>query len=160
MACLLSGISPLPIIRTLVFYCKVKAGIITIMSSHGTTKPPSSTYTIWIGPTRSLTFSLKSVNRILSCSKCKQTNIFIRRYESTGLAYDLKSVSEKMIKARTERTGDGIPYKYTKCVVPGKSSTVDNHSHEHTNLIWGWDDKDLDQQDKQQALIYNKEKLI
>lgn len=78
---------------------------------------------------------------------------------SLGWATDLKTVSKKMIIARAERTGDGIPYKYTECVVPGQRSKTESHAHEHDNMIWGWDDTDMDQQEKEQALIFNKEKL-
>lgn len=63
-----------------------------------------------------------------------------------------------MIMKRAERTGDGIPYKYTKCVKPGQPPSQDLSHHEHDNLIWGWNDKDLDEKDKEQALILNKEK--
>lgn len=56
------------------------------------------------------------------------TALFIDFFAMIGWAYDLKTVSEDIIKLRKERTGDG------------------------TNL-WGWDDKDFSQEDKKTALI-------
>lgn len=46
-----------------------------------------------------------------------------------GQAYDLKSVNEEMVKTRTLRTGDG------------------------THPVWGWDDKEMLQEDRELAKI-------
>lgn len=67
------------------------------------------------------------------------TTAFIDFFAKIGWAYDLKTVSAQMIKKRVERTGDGTHESYP------------NHSHE--NEVWGWDDKDLPQEDKEDALI-------
>lgn len=50
-----------------------------------------------------------------------------------GWAYDLKTVSDEIIKVRKERTGDG---------------TVTN--------IWGWADPDQSQEERKMAKIINK----
>ncbi|XP_023310323.1 acyl-CoA Delta(11) desaturase-like, partial [Anoplophora glabripennis] len=57
---------------------------------------------------------------------------FIDFFAKIGWAYDLKTVSEDMIRKRVLRTGDG--------------------SHE----IWGWGDKDQDKEDYNDALITHK----
>lgn len=57
---------------------------------------------------------------------------FIDFFAKIGWAYDLKTVSEEMIKKRVERTGDG--------------------SHE----IWGWGDKDQSSEDYQDAVITHR----
>lgn len=49
-----------------------------------------------------------------------------------GLAYDLKTVPEEMIRKRVERTGDG--------------------SHE----LWGWGDQDQSEEEQKEAIIINK----
>ncbi|KAK3919214.1 Acyl-CoA Delta(11) desaturase [Frankliniella fusca] len=55
------------------------------------------------------------------------TTAFIDFMARIGQAYDLKYVNQEMIKTRTLRTGDG------------------------THPVWGWDDKDLTQEDKDLA---------
>lgn len=49
-----------------------------------------------------------------------------------GWTYDLKSVSEEMIKKRVLRTGDG------------------------THEVWGWGDKDQPKEDQQEAVITHR----
>lgn len=56
----------------------------------------------------------------------------INFFAKIGWAYDLKTVSPDMIKARVTRTGDG------------------------THEIWGWGDKDQTAEDYKAAIIYNK----
>lgn len=77
-----------------------------------------------------------------------------------GWAYDLKTVSEDLIRRRAERTGDGIPYKYTKCVKRTDEPDQQSHHHHHSddNFVWGWDDDAMDKYDKENAIIINKEK--
>jgi len=57
------------------------------------------------------------------------TTAFIDFMARIGWAYDLKSVNQDMIKARTLRTGDG------------------------THPVWGWDDKDMLESDRKLAKI-------
>lgn len=82
-----------------------------------------------------------------------------------GWAYDLKTVSEDLIRRRAERTGDGITYKYTKCVKPTenvdqqqKHQQSHHHHHSDDNFVWGWDDDAMDKYDKDNAIIINKGK--
>lgn len=66
----------------------------------------------------------------------------------TGWAYDLKTVSDELIRKRAARTGDGSK--------SNKTSAAQLHTHEQTDkLIWGWDDEDMDIEDKKNALILN-----
>lgn len=60
------------------------------------------------------------------------TAAFIDLMAKIGWAYDMKTVSEDMIKKRVERTGDG------------------------THELWGWGDKDQPEEEKQEAIIINK----
>ncbi|KAJ2942570.1 hypothetical protein O0L34_g2038 [Tuta absoluta] len=62
------------------------------------------------------------------------SKLFIDTMAKIGWAYDLKTVSQEVIKNRVKRTGDG--------------------SHE----VWGWDDKDVPAEDKKEATIINPEK--
>lgn len=54
------------------------------------------------------------------------------------------------------RTGDGNT-KYSKMTTEDIISTVVEHEH-HTNenLVWGWDDADMQDDDKKLANIINK----
>ncbi|CAB0034893.1 unnamed protein product [Trichogramma brassicae] len=62
------------------------------------------------------------------------TTAFIDFFSRIGWAYDLKTVSEDVIKKRVQRTGDG------------------------THEIWGWGDKDQPEDEKQSAIIINPQK--
>lgn len=83
----------------------------------------------------------------------------------SGWAYDLKTVSEEMIAKRAARTGDGSNH-FSKCIPQNgakqhqKHALNDKLAHHHyhdEHMIWGWDDMDMTMQDKQDALIINKE---
>nr|BBF94998.1 acyl-CoA Delta(11) desaturase [Orthetrum albistylum] len=60
------------------------------------------------------------------------TTAFIDFFAWLGWAYDLKTVPLSMVESRVKRTGDG--------------------SHE----VWGWNDKDLSEEEKSQAEIISK----
>lgn len=60
------------------------------------------------------------------------TSAFIDFFAKIGWAYDVKTVSEEMIRKRVLRTGDG--------------------SHD----IWGWGDQDQPKEDYQEAIILHK----
>lgn len=92
----------------------------------------------------------------------------------TGWAYDLKTVSEELIRKRALRTGDGSN-DYSECIRPKTpflkmdennneamdANAKDNQSaKEEETMIWGWDDADMHAQDKHDALILNKVKTI
>ncbi|KAM3964209.1 acyl-CoA desaturase [Aphomia sociella] len=62
------------------------------------------------------------------------TKLFIDTMAKIGWAYDLKTVASDVIEKRVMRTGDG------------------SHS------VWGWDDKDVPQEDKKETLIVNSDK--
>lgn len=64
------------------------------------------------------------------------TTGFIDFFSKVGWAYDLKTVSMDMIRKRVDRTGDGT------------------HSH-----IWGWEDKELSPEDREEAVIINRSPL-
>lgn len=58
---------------------------------------------------------------------------FIDVMAKIGWAYDLKSASEDMVKRRVKRTGDG------------------------THELWGWNDKDMSKQEKNEAIVTCRE---
>lgn len=60
------------------------------------------------------------------------TTAFIDAMAKIGWAYDLKSVSPEIIERRVRRTGDG--------------------SHE----LWGWDDENLDEEDRKSAVVTHR----
>lgn len=83
-----------------------------------------------------------------------------------GWAYELKSVSEDVIRKRAERTGDGSN-AYSNCIKTdarmqqsrNNNNQNDHHHHQHHHdeeQVWGWDDKDLNLDDKKYAIIFNK----
>lgn len=65
------------------------------------------------------------------------TTAFIDFFAKIGWAYDLKTVSDEIIKKRVERTGDGTHEK-------------------QQNHAWGWGDADIDQDEVKLASIINK----
>ncbi|CAG9785488.1 unnamed protein product [Diatraea saccharalis] len=67
-----------------------------------------------------------------------------------GLAYDLKTVSVEMIKKRAARTGDG---SHPSTEHTNKSE--DDHHHPE-NPVWGWEDKDMPEEDRRYAEIHKK----
>lgn len=71
---------------------------------------------------------------------------FIDLAAKIGLAYDLKTVSVEMVKRRVERTGDGT---HPFCL---KADSDADHHHPE-NPVWGWDDKDLPEEERRLAEI-------
>ncbi|CAH1100053.1 unnamed protein product [Psylliodes chrysocephalus] len=67
-----------------------------------------------------------------------------------GQAYDLKTVSEEMVRKRAVRTGDGsrMDDKHSVNDVGGK----ENH-HFHDDCVWGWGDKDMKDEERNSANI-------
>jgi len=67
------------------------------------------------------------------------TTGFIDFFAKLGWAYDLKTVSSDMVRKRALRTGDG--------------------THKAQEL-WGWNDKDMPQNERQEATIINKKNKV
>ncbi|GAB0087430.1 Acyl-CoA desaturase [Sergentomyia squamirostris] len=84
---------------------------------------------------------------------------FIDFCSKLGLAYDLKTVSEDMIRKRLLRTGDGShEVSRTKRDEELRNLLMSDHHHySDQNMVWGWDDNDMNEEDKKFAKIYNKE---
>lgn len=68
--------------------------------------------------------------------KLNLTTAFIDFFAKIGWAYDLKTVSAETVRKRVERTG---------------TNSVDE------SQLWGWDDKDLPQLERETATIINKQ---
>lgn len=77
-----------------------------------------------------------------------------------------------MIVKRAARTGDGTN-RFSNCIpnggakqtksdlneeLPQRPSSIieHHHHHQHDNMIWGWDDEDMADVDRKDALIINK----
>lgn len=68
-----------------------------------------------------------------------------------------------MIKHRVLRTGDGShplsekQKEETEAEMKQKLVEYVNRYHaDNLNLVWGWDDKDMPNEDKEHVTIYNK----
>ncbi|XP_063706252.1 acyl-CoA Delta-9 desaturase-like [Culicoides brevitarsis] len=94
------------------------------------------------------------------------TIAFIDFFAKIGWAYDLKTVSEETIRKRMIRTGDGsnqysnIKNIYSKEINDSNNNCQPDHKtfdNKFSKNIWGWDDKDLDEEDKLFVHIYNQE---
>lgn len=73
-----------------------------------------------------------------------------------GWAYDLKSVSDDLIKKRVLRTGDGS-HQYSEEQLREKMvDYINNLDHENENVVWGWDDVDMKDADRKDATVSNK----
>lgn len=64
-----------------------------------------------------------------------------------GLAYDLKTVSAEMIRKRVNRTGDGS-HPWSK-----RELECEEDHHHPENPVWGWDDNDMTEEERQLAEI-------
>lgn len=60
-----------------------------------------------------------------------------------------------MIRKRAERTGDGSN-KFSRCIKDGVVRKEDVEHHADDSMVWGWDDQDMNDEDKQDALIIKK----
>lgn len=89
------------------------------------------------------------------------TTGFIDFFAWIGWAYDLKTVSVTMINRRAARTGDGsrepVPTENDELTEnDNQTQNHHHHGHSHDNCVWGWDDKDMPEEDKKDVQIYNK----
>jgi stearoyl-CoA desaturase (Delta-9 desaturase) len=71
---------------------------------------------------------------------------FIDLMALIGWATELKTVSDELIRKRIFRTG-------ASNLVDKKFAEEDA---ENLPLVWGWDDKDMQEEDKKLALVFNK----
>ncbi|KAH8292993.1 hypothetical protein KR054_003086 [Drosophila jambulina] len=90
------------------------------------------------------------------------TTAFIDVMAKIGQAYDLKSVSQEMVYKRVLRTGDG---SHIAALLDANNNNamptselvahLDHELEEHA--IWGWDDKDISEEDRKGAKVVNRE---
>lgn len=84
------------------------------------------------------------------------TTAVIDFFAKIGWAYDMKSVSDDMIKKRVLRTGDGT-HPYSEEQLREKMvDFINNLDHEQENVVWGWDDHDMAEDDRRDATVSNK----
>jgi stearoyl-CoA desaturase (delta-9 desaturase) len=79
------------------------------------------------------------------------TALFIDFFAWIGWAYDLKTVPEKVVRDRVNRTGDGTHELFEKD--QNSNSTSDStmtiketHHDYHQPPVWGWGDEDISQE--------------
>ncbi|XP_017847551.1 acyl-CoA Delta(11) desaturase [Drosophila busckii] len=89
------------------------------------------------------------------------TTAFIDLMAKIGQAYDLKSVSQEMVYKRVRRTGDG---SHIASLLDANNNNSEPTSelvmhldHEKEENVWGWDDKDITEEDRKLATIVNAE---
>lgn len=74
-------------------------------------------------------------------------------------------MSEEIIRKRAKRTGDGTRY-FTKCIERPDAEPIEEQNNDNNNnsancdnrsecLIWGWDDIDMDSDEKKNAIVIN-----
>ncbi|CAH1100126.1 unnamed protein product [Psylliodes chrysocephalus] len=73
-----------------------------------------------------------------------------------GQAYELKTVSLDMIRRRANRTGDGSWSELDKNIEKEDNKKDNNH---HEDLVWGWDDRDMKEEDIKEANIFCKKQM-
>uniref|UniRef100_A0A182K1K4 Fatty acid desaturase domain-containing protein n=1 Tax=Anopheles christyi TaxID=43041 RepID=A0A182K1K4_9DIPT len=84
------------------------------------------------------------------------TTAAIDFFARIGWAYDLKSVSDELVRKRVLRTGDGT-HQYSEQELQARMVDYINQlDHESEQAVWGWDDKDMNEQDRQDATVRNK----
>lgn len=82
--------------------------------------------------------------------RLNHSTAFIDFMAKIGWAYNMKSVSPQIIKRRAERTGDGSWIDTSK----NKSDCG-----EFDDILWGWGDKDMKEEDIKDIKSYNKLKI-
>lgn len=80
---------------------------------------------------------------------------FIDFFAKLGWAYDLKTASKEIIEKRSARTGDGSRKKHN---LPDASQCTPQEFNvkKNSNLIYGWNDVDMDEDDKKCVTIINR----
>ncbi|XP_043797442.1 acyl-CoA Delta-9 desaturase-like isoform X3 [Apis laboriosa] len=74
------------------------------------------------------------------------TTAFIDFCARLGLAYDLKTVPDEVIRKRAARTGDGSRYDKKEAV----------HYYNLEDMKWGWGDVDMKPEEIQEVSVYHK----
>jgi stearoyl-CoA desaturase (delta-9 desaturase) len=77
------------------------------------------------------------------------TTLFIAFFAWIGWAYYLKTVPEKVVRDRVNRTGDGTHELFEKdqnCNSTSDSTITIKETHHHHPPVWGWEDKDISQE--------------
>lgn len=85
---------------------------------------------------------------------------FIDFFAKIGWAYDLKTVSKETIQKRMARSGDfDVEYSDANIQDLMRLSEARHEQAEPTELVWGWDDADFNEDEKKSATILNKATL-
>ncbi|XP_060524772.1 acyl-CoA Delta-9 desaturase-like [Cylas formicarius] len=80
------------------------------------------------------------------------TTAFLDLMARIGWATELKTASEEIVKKRVLRTGDGT-YPNIESMVAQMAGQ--DHHHDDGELIWGWGDKDMKEEEKNDIKFYN-----
>ncbi|XP_076251322.1 acyl-CoA Delta-9 desaturase-like isoform X2 [Rhynchophorus ferrugineus] len=82
------------------------------------------------------------------------TTAFLDLMARIGWATELKTASEDMIKKRVLRTGDGTWYGLSQ--LKNNADDKGHHHHDHGDMLWGWGDTDMGQNDVKEILKFNR----
>jgi stearoyl-CoA desaturase (delta-9 desaturase) len=73
---------------------------------------------------------------------------------SIGQVYDMKTVSQEIIKKRVLRTGDGT-HPYSKLEQNNNNNQNSKSDEKSESALWGWDDKDITKNDINATTIHH-----
>lgn len=79
------------------------------------------------------------------------TTAFLDFMAFIGQAYDLKTVSNDIVAKRVNRSGDGSWKNGTEI----KEMLNVDDDHLSDKVVWGWNDRDMDEDDRKIAKVYN-----
>lgn len=103
------------------------------------------------------TFPWDYRNSELGHKELTYINNFIDFFALFGWAYDLKTVSQDMIRKRALRTGDGS-HRFAKEKTDMNGNAVDSESdvliEKQQKVLWGWNDLEMTDLDKTAADIH------
>lgn len=91
----------------------------------------------------------------LHAYKRNLSTAFIDFFAKVGWAYDLKTVTDEMITKRALRTGDGSRKSKEETLKLVSEYVKNFHKLKKDEMIWGWDDRDMKFEDRQDAIRYN-----
>ncbi|CAG9865354.1 unnamed protein product [Phyllotreta striolata] len=72
-----------------------------------------------------------------------------------GQVYDLKTASAEMIRKRVARTGDGSWSNGPKIEEAGDEAQAKVEGHHHKDMVWGWGDKDMAEEEMEDVRAFN-----
>lgn len=88
----------------------------------------------------------------------KTSRVLLKEFLFVGWAYDLKTVDPELIRRRVNRTGDGSHKLSDKNVQEQLIKDSEIINNEQSKMVWGWDDPEMDENDRKLVKINHEEK--